>query len=193
VYPAPDVCSFLRRSPVAGPEQYHRTVATERATDRGVSTGVSTGVSDAGVADRGVTHIALPVRDLDASLDFYERFADMRVVHRRADPGGNPVAWISDLTRPFVLVLIQTATAPSDSHCLGGPFCHVGMAVASRAEVDQKCELARAEGRPVIGPNDYGPPVGYWAYVVDPDGHNLEISHGQEVAFTVDRAATSSR
>jgi hypothetical protein len=28
--------------------------------------------------------------------------------------------------------------------------------------------------------------VGYWAYIVDPDGHNLEISYGQEVGFTVE-------
>ena len=34
--------------------------------------------------DQGVTHIALPVSDLDASLDFYARYADMHVVHRRA-------------------------------------------------------------------------------------------------------------
>jgi len=135
-------------------------------------------------ADQGVTHIALPVRDLDASIDFYERFADMHVVHRRQDADGSPVAWISDLTRPFVLVLIET----TPDQCLGGTFCHIGMAVASPADVDRRCELARAEGRPVWGPNDYGPPVGYWAYLVDPDGHNLEISYGQEVAFTVQSA-----
>jgi catechol 2,3-dioxygenase-like lactoylglutathione lyase family enzyme len=132
-------------------------------------------------ADRGVTHVAFPVRDLDASVDFYRRFADMQVVHRRSDSDGSPVAWISDLTRPFVLVLIQT----TPDQCLGGTYCHIGMAVGSRADVDRKCELARAEGRSVFGPQDYGPPVGYWAYIVDPDGHNLEVSFGQEVGLAV--------
>jgi catechol 2,3-dioxygenase-like lactoylglutathione lyase family enzyme len=135
-------------------------------------------------ADLGVTHIALPVSNIDASLDFYARFAGMQVVHRREDSDGSPVAWISDLTRPFVLVLIQT----TPDQCLGGTFCHIGLAVASRDEVDRRCELARAEGRSIFGPHDYGAPVGYWAYVVDPDGHNLEISYGQEVAFTVESA-----
>ena len=139
-------------------------------------------------ADQGVTHIALPVSNLDASLDFYARFADMHVVHRREDSDGSPVAWISDLTRPFVLVLIQTTATLGPDQCLGGTFCHIGLAVASRAEVDRRCELARAEERSVFGPLDYGPPVGYWAYLVDPDGHNLEISYGQEVAFTVEHA-----
>lgn len=130
--------------------------------------------------DQGLTHVALPVADLDASLDFWARYADMRVVHRRRDSGGD-VAWISDLTRPFVLVLIQA----TPDRCLDGTYCHLGVAVGSRDRVDELCELARAEGRPVMGPTDDGPPVGYWAYIADPDGHNLEISYGQEVAFTV--------
>jgi catechol 2,3-dioxygenase-like lactoylglutathione lyase family enzyme len=133
--------------------------------------------------DRGLTHVALPVRDLAASLDFYARYAGMQAVHRRSDPGGSAVAWVSDLTRPFVIVLIETDQGDA---CLGGSFCHLGVGVESRADVDRVCELARAEGRPLYGPIDSGPPVGYWAYVVDPDGHNLEVSHGQEVGFTVE-------
>ena len=58
--------------------------------------------------DHGITHVALPVTDLSASLDFYGRYARMQVVHRRTDAdSGTSVAWISDLTRPFVLVLIE--------------------------------------------------------------------------------------
>ena len=138
------------------------------------------------MTDRGLTHIALPVRDIEESLDFYARYAGMQVVHRRDDPGGNRVAWISDLTRPFVVVLIETARSyPS----LGDPFSHLGIALDSRADVDRVCELARAEQRAVHGPEDSGPPVGYWAYVVDPDGHNLEVSFGQDVGLAVETHA----
>jgi catechol 2,3-dioxygenase-like lactoylglutathione lyase family enzyme len=136
--------------------------------------------------DLGCTHVALPVSNLDASCAFYARFAAMQVVHRRADEGGNAVAWISDLTRPFVLVLIET---PVDQP-VGGVYTHVGVGVASRERVDELCELARADGYTVHGPLDSGPPVGYWAYIVDPDGHNLELSHGQEVGLTVDSATS---
>jgi catechol 2,3-dioxygenase-like lactoylglutathione lyase family enzyme len=136
--------------------------------------------------DLGVTHVALPVTDLDTSLAFYERFASMTVVHRRLDPStGTSVAWISDRTRPFVLVLIEVATVDTR---LGGAYCHVGLGVAERADVDRLCTWAAQDGRRVFGPLDSGPPVGYWAYIVDPDGHNLEISHGQQVGLTVDRA-----
>jgi hypothetical protein len=31
--------------------------------------------------------------------------------------------------------------------------------------------------------------VGYWAYVVDPDGHNLEVSFGQDVGLAVETHA----
>jgi catechol 2,3-dioxygenase-like lactoylglutathione lyase family enzyme len=139
--------------------------------------------SPAGNIDRGVTHVALPVTDLDASIRFYEQYAGMQVVHRRTDAeSGTSVAWISDLTRPFVLVLIEVAAVDA---CLGGTYCHVGLGVGERADIDRLCAQARSEGRGVFGPLDSGPPVGYWGYIVDPDGHNLEISFGQEVAFTV--------
>jgi catechol 2,3-dioxygenase-like lactoylglutathione lyase family enzyme len=136
--------------------------------------------------DLGITHVALPVRDLDASVAFYETYARMRPVHERRDPDtGTRVAWISDLTRPFVVVLIEVANVDG---CLGGTYCHLGLAVDSRADVDRLCAQARAEGRPVFGPMDDGPPVGYWGYVVDPDGHNLELSYGQEVGAAVEGA-----
>lgn len=132
--------------------------------------------------DHGLTHVALTVADLDRSVAFYEQFAEMSVVHRRADPDtGDAVAWITDRTRPFVVVLIQTARP---SHPLGG-YGHLGVAVDSRAEVDRRVAAAREAGLEVLGPADHGPPVGYWAIIADPDGHNLELSHGQEVGFTV--------
>jgi hypothetical protein len=91
------------------------------------------------------------------------------------------VVWLSDLTRPFVVVLIE---ADPLSPALGG-FNHLGVGVDSRAEVDRLVERAASEGREVLGPNDHGYPVGYWALVVDPDGHNLELSYGQEVGLVV--------
>ncbi len=135
--------------------------------------------------DRGLTHVALPVADIDASLDFYRHYADMDVVHRRRDDEtGDQVVWVSDRTRPFVVVLIE------QDRPAGGltDFSHLGVGCDSREEVDRRCELARREGRSVVGPLDSGPPVGYWAFITDPDGNNLELSHGQEVGITVERA-----
>ncbi len=153
-----------------------------RALSGSHRTGTVSGVSEPAERriDVGATHVALTVTDLDASLAFWATYANMSVVHRRRDDG--EVAWISDLTRPFVMVLIETDAV---SHPLGG-WAHIGVGVDSRDEVNARCAAAAAKGITVLGPIDSGPPVGYWAFLSDPDGHNLELSFGQEVGLTVE-------
>jgi lactoylglutathione lyase len=130
------------------------------------------------------------VRDLGKSIAFYERYAGMRLVQRRSDETtGTEVAWVSDLTRPFVIVLIQ-AEGLNDTPL--GPFGHLGVACASRAEVDRLAAIASDEGILLRPTTDSGPPVGYWAYIRDPDGNTLELSYGQEVAFTVQQAENAT-
>jgi len=148
------------------------------------------GEADRTARDLGATHIALPVSDLDRSIDFYERYASMQVVQRRIDPPrGRGVAWLSDLTRPFVVVLIAV---PEATGCLTG-WAHLGVGVASREDIDRLADSARSEGHAVNGPNDSGRPVGYWAFIEDPDGNNLEISFGQDIDFTVARRVDARR
>lgn len=135
--------------------------------------------------DLGLTHVALTVRDVDASVAFYGRYAGMRVVHSRGDAASRRrVVWISDATRPFVVVLIE---ADQVSARLEG-IAHLGVGCPSREDVDRLADMARAEGRLRLGPLDEGPPVGYYAIMADPDGHNLEVSYGQEVGLTIERA-----
>lgn len=134
------------------------------------------------MADLGLTHVAFSVRDLAASVAFYEKYAGMSVVHRRMDEGAVKVAWVTDHTRPFVVVLIQ-GVGRDDTPL--GPFGHLGVACKSRDEVDRLCALAATDGRLRKPATDSGPPVGYWAFIADPDGNTLEVSHGQDTEFTV--------
>ena len=129
------------------------------------------------MSDLGLTHVALPACDLDESIRFYAEYARMQVVHRREG-----VVWLSDKTRPFVIVLMQSREV---LHPLRSP-AHLGVASESRDEVDRLAARARDEGRLVEGPADYGPPVGYWVFIRDPDGHILEVSHGQDVGLAVE-------
>lgn len=138
------------------------------------------------MTDLGLTHIALPVKDMDRSIAFYAKYARMQVVHRRTDSDGSDVVWISDKTRPFVIVLIKVAEVEN----VLLPFAHLGVACGSREEVDRLCDEARAEGLLNKEPKDSGYPVGYWAFISDPDGHTLEIAYGQEVALTVEEGKT---
>ncbi|STT54649.1 putative glyoxalase/bleomycin resistance protein/dioxygenase [Klebsiella pneumoniae] len=95
--------------------------------------------------DVGFTHVAFTVRCLASSIDFYTRYTAMTVIHQREPdlPSARKVAWLSDRTRPFALVLVQSDD-PADTPL--GPFGHLGVACATQAEIDEKVALARREG-----------------------------------------------
>jgi lactoylglutathione lyase len=132
------------------------------------------------MSDIGLTHIALPVHSLAASVAFYAKYANMQAVHQR--PG---VVWVSDRTRPFAVVLIETSNEIKPLL----PMAHLGVGVQSREEVDRLCQLAREDHCLARESEDSGPPVGYWALIRDPDGHTLEVAYGQELGNAVEGAA----
>lgn len=134
------------------------------------------------MTDVGLTHVALPVSNVERSIEFYQTYANMQVVHQRIDAEtGIPVVWLSDKTRPFVIVLIQ-----SDSvHPVLSAMAHLGVGCSNRKELDALCAKAKQEGILLKSPQDSGYPIGYWAFLSDPDGHTLELSYGQEVGLTV--------
>lgn len=139
------------------------------------------------MTDIGLTHVAFSARRLEASVGFYEKYARMTCVHRR-EAGAVRVAWMTDHTRPFVVVLVE---APGREDAPLGPFGHLGVACETPAEVDRLCAAARADGILRKEPTDSGPPVGYWAFIADPDGNTLELSYGQEVGLTVTEASSA--
>ncbi|MGV0028612.1 VOC family protein [Phormidesmis priestleyi] len=136
--------------------------------------------------DIGLTHIALPVTDVEQSIKFYSTYAGMQVIHRRIDAEtGVTVVWLSDRTRPFVIVLIQTESV----HPVLSPLAHLGVGCKSREYMDALCERAQQEGVLLQEQKDSGYPIGYWAFLQDPDGHTLELSYGQEIGLTVEQTS----
>lgn len=109
----------------------------------------------------------------------------MKVVHSRQGETGR-IVWLSDYTRPFVIVFLEGASTKRPL----GPVAHLGVGCESRTEVDRLVNMARAEGIDVDGPHDSAPPVGYWAFLTDPDGHKLELSYGQDIGPAVERASS---
>jgi catechol 2,3-dioxygenase-like lactoylglutathione lyase family enzyme len=135
------------------------------------------------VSDLGFTHIALVCSNADKTIAFYRRFADMTVIHDRRAPNGR-VFWLSDLKRAFAIVFIERTNGEAPL----GPLGHLGVCLKSKDEVDNRITAARELGYIVSDPEESGPPVGYWAFVADPDGHTLELSYGQEVQLHVEKA-----
>lgn len=139
--------------------------------------------------DIELTHIALPVADVDRSTEFYAQYAGMQVIHRRVNAAtGVAVVWLCDRTRPFVIVLIQTASVQT----VLSPLAHLGIGCRSREVMDALCEQARQAGILVQEPQDSGYPIGYWAFLRDPDGHTLELSYGQEIGLTIEQLSQSA-
>ena len=140
--------------------------------------------------DSFLTHVALPVRDLDATLDFYAKYTRLKNIHERVDDvTGLRSVWLAnerDLTEQaarFVLVLIEGAL-PRD--VVGDDFeekygfltsiSHLGISTESRADVDRIAAMAKEEGILLLGPRYMNPVVGYIALIRDPDGNQLEFS-----------------
>jgi len=128
-------------------------------------------------SEPGLNHVALQVSDIEASVAFYERWAGLQVLDRLEDPtSGNKAVRLGEKARDFVVALVQSPQPVR--HQLAG-MCHLGVGCVDRAEVDRLCAEAKKDGCLSHGPVDAGFPLGYWAFLADPDGHQLELSYGQ--------------
>jgi catechol 2,3-dioxygenase-like lactoylglutathione lyase family enzyme len=132
-----------------------------------------------------LTHIALRVASLDASIDWYERFTPLRVLRRLTDEYGRG-AWLADpadAALPFVVSLSEFdpehdpfAFAPPT---VLGPYAHLGFELTSRDAVDDVARDAEREGSLTLSPTQMPPPLGYLCFVEDPDGNTIEFSYDQ--------------
>lgn len=124
-----------------------------------------------------LTHIARHVVDLDACLDFYQRYCGMRVCHRREEYGES-VVWLAEpgKEKQFILVLIPGGPGRDQAET---DFSHLGFALGSEQAVDAIADKARAEGCLWWEPKSNPYPVGYYCGVRDPDGNAVEFSYGQ--------------
>jgi catechol 2,3-dioxygenase-like lactoylglutathione lyase family enzyme len=132
------------------------------------------------------THIALQVADIDASIDFYTANTPLDLLDRREDANGFG-AWLGHRDQPgspFILVLAQFFVGKSpygDDPSRIGPFGHLGIELATRADVDAAAAAAEAGGYLQSPAVDLPQPIGYVCMVHDPDGNTIEFSHDQGV------------
>lgn len=136
-----------------------------------------------------LTHIALPVRDLDRTLDFYRKYTSLELIHERTDEDtGLRSVWLAnagDITEEaarFVIVLICGSLPTKitgdikEEYGFLTSISHLGISCDTREDVDRIAEMAKEDGILVLGPMYRNPVVGYICLVRDPDGNNIEFS-----------------
>ncbi len=147
-----------------------------------------------------LTHIALPVQDIDATLAFYRKYTTLDVIHERVDPETNlRTAWLAnpgdhptgdvgeiDADEPpaarFVIVLIcgklptKITGDIKEEYGFLRSISHLGLSCDSREDVDRIAAMAKEDGCLLLGPMYRNVVVGYICIVTDPDGNNIEFS-----------------
>ena len=126
-----------------------------------------------------LTHVALHVRDVEASRAFYEDYCGFSVVHERPSHGrDSTIYWLAAAgqERDFVIVVLPGGSRPAQP---ASDFSHLGIALDSEAAVRAIADRAQSDGI-LAWPVHSSPfPVGTYCGVFDPDGAVVEFSFGQ--------------
>ena len=126
-----------------------------------------------------LTHVALHVTDLNATVRFYETHCEMRCVHRRGDAAhSGAVAWLAEHGREREFILVVISGGPKRS-VQGNDFSHLGFALDSQEAVDHVAARGAAAGCLAWPARQEPYPVGYYCALRDPDGNYIEFSYGQ--------------
>lgn len=133
---------------------------------------------------RGVDHLAFVTDDLPATMDFYTRVLQMRLVHvrrvpferdRGQPPYDNLRHYFFDMGHDQLLAFFEYPKGLArQNRDLPGGMQHLALHVAPQ-RFDALLEHVRAEGLNVIGPVALG--GRFWsAYFYDPNGIRLEFA-----------------
>jgi catechol 2,3-dioxygenase-like lactoylglutathione lyase family enzyme len=126
-----------------------------------------------------LTHLALHVKDIEASVAFYRTYCEMVITHDRRDHNtGQRVVWLSEPGREKEMIFVLISGGPTRPR-VERDFGHLGFALTSREAVDAIAERGRSAGNLAWPARQEPDPVGYYCGLCDPDGQVVEFSYGQ--------------
>jgi catechol 2,3-dioxygenase-like lactoylglutathione lyase family enzyme len=137
------------------------------------------------------THVAIPVSDLERSIEFYTTLTPLVVVARNQDDHGRG-AWLSNdkqVETPFVLVISEFVPdvardfglEPGEPHATLAPFAHIGIELPAKEDVDEMARRATEMGALHWEARQMPEHIGYICAAKDPDGNVIEFSFNQKV------------
>lgn len=118
---------------------------------------------------RGLRHLALRVRDIRKSKDFYQRVFGMKVV------------WEPDSQNCYLssgtdnLALHEVPAGPEQTQPLPSSLDHFGFIVDSPQVVDAWSEWAKRNGVTLVHAPRQHRDGSYSCYLADPDGNTIQI------------------
>ena len=137
------------------------------------------------------THVALRVRDIDATIAWYSSMTPLQLIDKREDDMGYG-AWLGmpgATNNPFILVVAQffPETDPFKDAPLEvlAPFAHLGMELPSKDAVDAIAARGAEADCLAMPATMMPPPIGYICMLRDPDGNMVEFSWDQGVYATL--------
>jgi lactoylglutathione lyase len=130
------------------------------------------------------THIALPVSDMDRSIEWYQTYTPLTLLDRREDADGFG-AWLGHPDqgdKPFILVLVSFLTDQDKGpQPTMAPFAHIGIEMPTKEMVDEIAARGEQAGCLTWPPAQLPDPIGYVCALTDPDGNVIEFSYDQGV------------
>ena len=124
-----------------------------------------------------LTHVALHVQDLDACIEFYQTFCNMRFVCERPDKGSR-IVWMAEPGKEhdFVFVIMPGG---QPRNLAADDYSHFGFALDSPEAVDAIAARAASSGCLIWPPKQGSLYTGYYCGLRDPNGNYVEFSYGQ--------------
>jgi len=120
------------------------------------------------IKTRGLTHIHLVVKDIQRSLDFYQKVFGMEVKFWAGDglvflntPGSND------------LIALHQSEEDQPTGASGG-ILHFGFQLETRADLESAISEVVAAGGALRKRGEFTPGMPF-AYVSDPDGYEIEL------------------
>lgn len=117
------------------------------------------------IKTHGLTHINLVVADLERSLRFYRSVFGVSEYYR--DAGSLQVQGPG----PFDVIAFEKGVPEA---AVRGGISHFGFRLIDPAHIDEAVSEVERAGGTVVRRGEFGPGLPY-AYVHDPDGHEIEI------------------